>query len=128
MMVMVALVKKQKYGIYKNWFFFKRILILKNYYRRILNGVKKGISTPTLPPKTLNLLSHPLIRVFRMLGGICMFMCVTNRIYAFNNFLKYLIVTIFILNLLFTVYITIVRDINIKKLITEGEFDVRNSR
>lgn len=56
-----------------------------------------------------------------------MFMCVTNRIYDFNNFLKYLIVTIFIINLLFTVYITIVRAINIKKLIKEGDFDVRNS-
>jgi len=66
--------------------FARFILKIKNYYRRILIGVKKGISTPTLPPKTLKLVSNPLIRFLRLVGHISMIICATNRLPEFNDF------------------------------------------
>ena len=112
-----------------NYGFFSRFhLSIKNYSRAIIIGVKKGISTPTLPPKLLNLLGQPLIRIFRMLGNICMFICVTNKLSYFNKFLQLTICIIFILNIFFSIYISVVRIKNIKKLIKDGTFDVRNSR
>jgi hypothetical protein len=108
-------------------FFTKRNLNLKTYYRRILIGVKKGITTPTLPPKTLKLMAHPLIRVLRMMWPFCLYICVTNRLVDFNNIFKCIIVAILTLNILFSFYITIVRAKNIRKLLKAGAFDVRNS-
>jgi hypothetical protein len=56
-------------GNVKCGLFARFLLKIKNYYRRILIGVKKGISTPTLPSKTLKLVGHPLIRLLITLGG-----------------------------------------------------------
>jgi len=47
-------------------FFAKFHLKIKNYYIRILIGVKNGISTPTFPPKTLNLVGPILNRFFNL--------------------------------------------------------------
>ena len=88
-----------------NYGFFSRFyLSIQNFSIRIIIAVKKGISTPTLPPKLLILLGHPLIRIFRMLGGICMFICVTNKLSYFNNFLKLTIFIVFILNIFFVFF------------------------
>jgi hypothetical protein len=43
-------------------------LRIKNIFRRIIIGVKKGISTPIFSPKLFNLLLHPLIKKFRYFG------------------------------------------------------------
>lgn len=107
-------------------FFSKRNLIFKDYYRRVKIGVKKGISTPTLPPKTLKLLAHPIIRIFRFLYPFCAFICLSIKLYVLNIFLKYIIFIIFILNIFF-IYITVVRSINIIKFIKAGAYDIRNS-
>lgn len=77
------------------------LLKIKNYYRRILIGVKNGISTPTFSAKTLKLGGYPLNIILRMLGGISMFISVTNRLAEFNNFLQMTFFYNFILNLLF---------------------------
>jgi hypothetical protein len=63
----------------KGGFIARLKLKIKNYYRRILVGVKKGLSTPTLPPKTQNLIGNPLIRLIMALGSISMIICVTNQ-------------------------------------------------
>jgi len=114
--------KTEKCGLFAGF-----ILKIKNYYRRILIGVKKGISTPTLPPKTLKLVSNPLIKFLRLVGHISMIICATNRLPEFNDFWQLTIVIFFILNLLFSIYITIVRARNIRKLMKDGAYDVINS-
>jgi len=85
------------------------LLKIQIYYRSILIGVEKGISTPTLPPKTLKLVGQPLIRLLITLGAISMFICVTNKLAEFNNFLQMTILIIFILNLLFSIFSNNVR-------------------
>jgi len=100
---------------------------ITTYYRRILTGLKKGISTPTLPPQTLQLLAHPLIRILRILGPLCMYICVTNSLVYFNNYFKYLIFSLLMFNIIFSFYITIVRVKNIRKLLKAGAFDIRKS-
>jgi hypothetical protein len=44
--------------------------MLKILYYRILQGVRKGLLTPTLSPQMLNFQSKPLIRLLRVLGGL----------------------------------------------------------
>jgi hypothetical protein len=120
-----------KPGCVKGGFFFNKFLDyyrrIKNYYRRIKIGVKKGINTPTLPPLALKLLSNPVIRFFRRLWPICAYVCLSNKVYDFNLFIKYAIFLIFILNIFFSIYICIVRCRNIRKLFKDGAFDVKFS-
>jgi hypothetical protein len=56
-----------------------------------------------------------------------MFICITNKLSYFNNFLKLTIFIVFILNIFFSIYVTVVRAKNIKNLIKEGAYDIRNS-
>jgi hypothetical protein len=107
--------------------FGKFILKIKNYYRRTIIGVQKGLSVNTLPPKTMILMSHPVTRIFRILGSICLIICVTNKLVYFNNFIKYPIMIIYILYGFFLLYISIVRIVYIRKLIKAGAYEVRNS-
>ena len=99
----------------------------KSYYRRTLIGIKKGLSVNTLPPKTVTFMYHPVIRIFRIMGSICMVICVSNRLFLFNTYIKYVIVIIFILYILFMLYISIVRLRYIRMLLKTDIFDVRNS-
>jgi hypothetical protein len=110
----------------KGGFIARLKLKIKNYYRRILVGVKKGLSTPTLPPKTQNLIGNPLISIIKALWSISMIICVTNQLAEFNTFLQITILIIFIFNILFSSYITIIRARNIRKVIKDGAYDVRN--
>ena len=105
----------------------KIIFILKSYFRRILIGAKKGLSVSNLPPKTVTFIYHPLIRIFRIMGNICMVLCVSNRVFLFNTYFKYSIMIIFILYILFLLYISIIRLIHIRKLLKTDVFDVKKN-
>lgn len=72
------------------------------------------------------LMSHPVTRIFRILGSICLIICVTNKLVYFNNFIKYPIMIIYILYGFFLLYISIVRIVYIRKLIKAGAYEVRN--
>lgn len=42
----------------------------KSIFQQLKTGIIKGWKTPTLPDYLINLLNNPLIRIFRILGGI----------------------------------------------------------
>lgn len=42
----------------------------KTIFQRLLIGLKVGWNAPVLPPKVLNFHNNPLIRIFRVIGGI----------------------------------------------------------
>lgn len=48
--------------------------------QRTLLGVKKGLFTPNLPPEILEFQKKPLIRIFRVVGGLS-FLTVLGRDY-----------------------------------------------
>lgn len=90
---------------------FKRfILKIKNYYRRAVIAVKKGYSVNNVPPKTENLMSKPLIKLFYVLGVICMGLYLSQSIFVFFYvYFQYTIIFIYIMFGLFLVYISILR-------------------
>jgi hypothetical protein len=42
---------------------------MKKFFNRTLTGIKRGISTPTLPAEILKFQQNPLIRILRIIGG-----------------------------------------------------------
>lgn len=55
-------------------------MINKNIFARFFIGVKKGIFTP-LPNHIIQLNNNPIIRIFRVLGGISILLILTHRFF-----------------------------------------------
>lgn len=51
----------------------------KTLLSRIWTGIKLGWKTPTLPEHVIKFKAHPLIRIFRVLGGICTVLIITKK-------------------------------------------------
>ena len=74
----------------------------KSLIQRIRIGLKKGYSTPTLPENLISFQLHPLIRIFRFLGGISFLSILGGKNYfTLSGYIQY--ICIFIATL-FTIY------------------------
>jgi hypothetical protein len=96
-------------------------------FQRFKIGFKKGWNTPTLPEHLLTLQLHPLIRIFRVLGGISVLLILTKRINYFNSFVLYLVVLISILYTFYVLYISYYRLKYIYKIMRSKDLEIRNS-
>lgn len=92
-------------------------------------GIVKGYKISTLPNKIEIYYSHPLIRIFRIIGGFCAVLVWTNNYSSFPDPLKYITLYIAIIQLSQIMIITIIRIIySIRKMIKSPEdFEIRNS-
>lgn len=80
-------------------------------------SIKKGYSVNNIPPKTEKFMSKPIIKLFIVLGVICMGFCLSQRIFFFFVYIQYTIIFIYILFGLFLVFISIIRIKYTNKLI-----------
>ena len=99
----------------------------KNFFKRLLIGISKGWNTPTLPQHLLTLQLHPLIRIFRVLGGISILLILTKRVNYFNSFVLYLVVLISIFYTFYVLYISYYRLKHIYKIMKSKDLEIRNS-
>ena len=105
---------------------------MKKFLSRTLIGVKKGLFTPNLPPEILEFQKKPLIRIFRVIGGLS-FLTILGRGYIsfkLSPFLFGLFILLYFIAILFFiyhVYISYHRFKYIKYLFKSGALDVRNS-
>jgi len=95
------------------------------------NSIKKGLiigwNKPTLPDNLIRLQLHPLIRIFRVLSGICVLLILTKRINFFNEFVLYFAVFISFLYIFYLIYINYHRVIFMYKSFKNKDLDVKNS-
>ena len=110
----------------------KNTKAMKKFLSRTFVGVKKGLFTPNLPPEILEFQNKPLIRIFRVIGGLS-FLTILGRGYTsfklspllFGVFI--LLYFIAILFFIYHIYISYHRFKHIKFLFKSGALDVRNS-
>jgi hypothetical protein len=69
--------------------------------KRILTGFKKANSIPTLPDHIIKLQAHPLIRIFRVIGGVSF---ITMISYSRLNYPIYLLYLLMFISVFFTMY------------------------
>ena len=98
-----------------------------NILRRILIGAKKGWNTPTLPDKILKFQMHPLIRILRVLGGICTIFLLSNKGQDYPSYIIYITLLFSIIFLIYHMYISYHRTIHIYKTLKSDKLDIRNS-
>ena len=99
----------------------------KTIFQRIFTGLKLGWNTPTLPEKVIKFQGHPLIRVFRVLGGVSTVLILTKKSLLFPGFFLYIFL---LLTLAFFIYHTVIsyyRIIHIYKTLKSDKLNVRNS-
>ena len=104
----------------------------KKIFSRFFIGLKKGILTPTLPNHIILLNNNPIIRIFRVLGGISILLILTHRLDYLGDGLLYLytLVLCTVLALLFSLYLIFLTYHRIKhmiKVLKSDDLDVRNS-
>jgi hypothetical protein len=106
--------------------------VMQRFFTRTLIGIKRGLLTPNLPPEILEFQRKPLIRIFRVIGGLS-FLTILGRGYIsfkLSPFLFGLFILFYFFSVLFFIYhlyISYHRFKHIKFLFKSGALDVRNS-
>jgi disulfide bond formation protein DsbB len=99
----------------------------KGYIERFWIGVKKGWDTDTLPPHLLKLQLHPLIRIFRVIGGISVLSILTKQIEKLNIYALYVAVFISVIYGIYVFYITYKRIKHMFYILKNKKLEIRNS-
>ena len=90
----------------------------KTIFQRLSIGLKKGWSTPTLPPQLVTLQNNVFIRLIRVLGGISTILIITHRLDFLGKGLLYFIClgicTVF--NFIFSLYLKYINYHRIKHM------------
>jgi len=102
--------------------------MLKNLYYRILQGVRKGLLTPTLSPQMLNFQSKPLIRLLRVLGGLSILILLGsgNGYFELYGFFLWVLILTGLLFFFYQLYISYHRIKYIKEKLQSSDLDIRN--
>ena len=99
----------------------------KGIMLRTLNGVKKGLITPTLSKDMLIFQNRPEIRILRVLGGISLLSLLGRSYFELSGLALYISIFFVINFLIFYIYISFHRYKNIKKILKSEELDIKNS-
>ena len=100
---------------------------MKNFTKRIFTGLKKGYQTPSLPDHILKLQAHPLIRMFRVIGGVSFLTMISNSHLHLNTYILYLVFFISIFFTIYQFYILIHRIRHMIRVLKSDQLEVRNS-
>jgi len=103
--------------------------MLKNKLSSIKRGILLGFQTPSLPDHVLNYINLPIIRIFRVLGGISIVLLLSNKLPT-TGFYLVIICLLFFIVVLFLIYQLVLmyyRIVQIIKIWKSDKFDVRNS-
>ena len=114
----------------KNIIIPKQILTLLNISDKnsFVLGIEKGFNMPTIPPRIEAFYYHPFMRIFRVIGGICLILVLTKKYIIFYANLHFFILIIAAIHITLIVIILNIRVIfGIYTLIyKKKDFEVRN--
>jgi len=103
----------------------------KNTIKKNLSDLRSGIikvyKTPTLPDHVQNLNNKFYLRIFRVLGGVCLLLTISKKVFDFNEYIIYLTIFIDVLFLIYQFILQIYRIRNIYKILRSNKLDIRNS-
>lgn len=107
----------------------KNKLNFNKIYKDIYIGIKKGLLMDTLPPKVRYIIDYPLLRIFRVIGGISVILVLSKKVTLLLYPIDRIVYVICMLHLLQFFVITIIRVIySLKTILFNPEkFEVRNS-
>lgn len=103
---------------------------MKKSIKSLLTGFKKGLITPTLPDNINKIISNPIIRIFRFLGGVSFLFVLSKGYLILNSYSIYTLYVAMFFASLFTIYhivLSYYRTKHIIFLIKSGKMDIRNS-
>lgn len=100
--------------------------ISKNFFD-IKSGIIKVYKTPTLPNHIIEFNHNIFVRIFRVLGGICLLLTLSKKVFQFNEYIIYLVIFINLMFLIYQFVLLIYRMINIFKILKSDKLDIRNS-
>ena len=103
---------------------------VKDIYKNltdIKSGIVKVYNTPTLPKHIINFNHNIYVRIFRVLGGICLLLILSKKVFDFNQYIIYLVIFINLVFLIYQFVLLIYRVINICKILKSKDLNIRNS-
>ena len=92
--------------------------------KRLQIGLKKGWDTNTLPDHLMKLYTNPLIRIFRVLGGMSIIALLTGKLYYLPPFVLYAVFGFAVVYALFMVYLTYHRIKHIIYILKSDKLDI----
>ena len=98
----------------------------KTLLQRFITGAKLAWNTPILPDKVNAFNNHPLIRVFRVVGGLSVLTVLLKK-HLFFLPLQYLILFLAFIHISYFVVINIIKVIYGIHKLRSGDLNVRNS-
>ena len=99
----------------------------KTLYERFVIGLKHGWNTPMLPPKIIAFNSHPLVRVFRVLGGMSILTVLLKKHLLLWFPLYFLVLLIAFIHILYFVVLNLMKVFYGLYKLWKGDLNVRNS-
>nr|AYE93328.1 hypothetical protein C0992_000013 [Termitomyces sp.]AYE93329.1 hypothetical protein C0992_000014 [Termitomyces sp.] len=103
------------------------ILNMKNILKRAWKGIVIGWNTPILPDHLLELQSRPIIRIFRVLGGISTLSLLGKGYIKLDIYGLYIAIILTSMFVIYNIYFSYQKIKHIRKIIKRGDLDVRNS-
>jgi hypothetical protein len=100
---------------------------LKKNLSDLKSGVIKVYKTPTLPHHVQNINNRNYMRIFRVLGGVCLLLTISKKVFDFNEYIIYLTIFIDVLFLIYQFILQIYRIRNIYRILRSNKLDIRNS-
>lgn len=99
----------------------------KTIFQRFVVGLKKGWNTPMLPESVINLHNYPLVRIFRVIGGLSVLTVLLKKHLLLWLPLQYSVLLFAFIHISYFVIINFIKVFyGIYKLWT-GDLNVRNS-
>jgi hypothetical protein len=99
----------------------------KTKLQRFLFGIKISWSLPSLPVSVNNFHNYPLIRIFRVIGGISIILFLSSPNWIGNSYLYWIIFMLAMLHFLYILTISIIKICYIIYLWKNKKLEVRNS-
>ena len=99
----------------------------KSLFKRFIIGAKKGLYTPTLPEKILIFNNYPLVRIFRVLGGLSYLILLGKHFIHVSLIIKVIAFFIALLFLIYHLILTFYRIKHVYYLLKSDELNIRNS-
>ena len=99
----------------------------KTILQRIWLGIKVGWNTPMLPEKVTTFNNHPLIRIFRVIGGISVITVLLKKHLLLWWLFQYLVLFIALLHISYFTIISIMKVFYGIYKLWKGDLNIRNS-
>lgn len=99
----------------------------KTLYQRFIIGIKHGWNTPMLPDKVLAFNNYPLVRIFRVIGGLSVLTVLLKKHLLLFLPLQYLILLIAFLHISYFVIINFMKVFYGMYKLWKGDLNVKNS-